>query len=306
MNGMEIHFSGEAHELPQAGDSLKNNDVPSENDVHLFLEAMDRETPPGESGRSVPDHDPNTQEASLPRTEGNSPYSSEIPPHAPVKEDSCMRVETELENVYLRRMNDASGMAQFPAERFPDGAGRSAAAERSRWENAPPEHSGDETAIADQDDGFRNPSPISVQDMFRGAMSPVDAMFAGSTEQVSGAPQTDMKLLESMVERILVSAPEQGGQEVRLAIQSDALRSTEITIRRDAEGRLSVVLHSADQAAFQTLVSAQGGLKQILESNEKAEVRVSVTGDARDAHPEENDSRQRSRGYFTQYGQDEQ
>ncbi|MBO6003301.1 MAG: hypothetical protein J6P53_07395, partial [Mailhella sp.] len=248
-----------------------------------------------------------TQGATLTQADGSSPRADDTPPHAPGKEGSGMKIETELEDIYLRRMNEASGMAHAHAGQSPDSrAERAAAAERSEWKDGSTERSRQGTAEADLDDVIQRTAPMSVQDMFRGAMSPVDAMFAGSTEQISTAPGPDMELLENVVERILVSAPEQGGQEVRLSIHSDALRSTEITIRRDAEGRLSVGMDSADQATFQTLVSAQGELKKILEASEKAEVRVTVTGGARDAHPEQNDSRQRSRGYFAQYGQDEQ
>ena len=262
---------------------------------------------PRGSENAAPGQRAGMQEAPLPPADGSSPRAYETPPHAPVKEGSGMKIETELEDIYLRRMNEASGMAHAHAGQSPDSrAERAAAAERSEWKDGSMERSRLGTAEADQDDGIQRPAPMSVQDMFRGAMSPVDAMFAGSTEQVSTAPGPDMELLENVVERILVSAPEQGGQEVRLSIQSDALRSTEITIRRDAEGRLTVGMDSADQATFQTLVSAQGELKKILEASEKAEVRVTVTGGARDAHPEQNDSRQRSRGYFAQYGQDEQ
>jgi type III secretion system needle length determinant len=164
-----------------------------------------------------------------------------------------------------------------------------------RQEKTPKQGQGSDTAQQEA---------MSLQDMFKGTMNPFEMMFSGKVDAPSQTPppSLDQGQIEKMVERILVSAPEQGGQEVRLSINSDALRNTEIIIHRDAEGALSVSLSSADHNSFQTLVSSQSGLKQMLEANEKAEVRVSVT---EGSQQEQNDSNQRSRGYM-QYGPDEQ
>ena len=98
--------------------------------------------------------------------------------------------------------------------------------------------------------------------------------------------------LNMLVERILVSAADNGTQEVRLILNERVLTGTEIILSRDLSGQLVVALHCADASTFQTLVASQFDLKQMLETREIAPVQVSV-----DIHHEGNDSQQRSRGY---------
>lgn len=146
------------------------------------------------------------------------------------------------------------------------------------------------------EDGENMPSPFSLS----GMSSPLNSIFSGRMEQTAPVPpalELDESRLEQLVERILVSTPEQGGNEVRLSLGSQALPGTEIIIRRDAGGMLSVALNTTDQASFQTLVSARDELKRLLEAQERSGVRVDVNSGA-DA--EDNDSRRRSRGYVTE------
>ena len=137
-----------------------------------------------------------------------------------------------------------------------------------------------------------------------GMTSPLESLFAGRMEQAAptAAPtesteSPDMTELETLVERILVSTPEQGGHEVRLSLGSHALPDTEITLQRDMDGRLFVTLSSSDASSFQTLVSAHDSLKSMLEKLENGSVRVMVT---QDSGREENDSGRRSRTYMTE------
>lgn len=145
-----------------------------------------------------------------------------------------------------------------------------------------------------------SPAP-DASAVLSGMTNPLESLFSGRMEEAAppapaaqGPEQAD---LEKLVERILVSTPEQGGHEVRLSLGSHALPSTEITLHRDMTGMLSVTLSSSDASSFQTLVSAQDSLKSMLESLEKGNVRVEVT---RDSGREDNDSGRRSRTYMTE------
>ncbi|MBO4312323.1 MAG: hypothetical protein J5828_04935, partial [Desulfovibrionaceae bacterium] len=138
----------------------------------------------------------------------------------------------------------------------------------------------------------------SLHSLFSEMARRAEPMPAAGAAQASTAPEgpahADQTMLENMVERILVSAPEQGSHEVRLTLNAQFLHGTDIVLNRDAAGALSVTLQANDPSAFQTLVAAQGELKQLLETQERAEVRVTVTDNT---PQEQNDSRQHSRGY---------
>lgn len=138
---------------------------------------------------------------------------------------------------------------------------------------------------------------VSVSDMFSGMMSPLDSIISGHVQQAETAqpPQLEQDRLESMVDRILVSAPDDGGREVRLTLNTQALKDTEIIIHRDVSGTLSITLQANDRSVFQTLVASQGELKQMLETQEKGEVRVTVNSDAQGG---QNDTNRRSSGYM--------
>ena len=135
-----------------------------------------------------------------------------------------------------------------------------------------------------------------------GSMSnPLENLFSQRmpVQAEAASPQHEPPCMdiEKIVSSILVSSPEAGGHEVRLTLENHVLPHTEIMIRRDNDGMLSVTLTSTDAASFQTLVAAQGSLKSMLESMEKNDVRVVVSQTAENGR-EENDTGKRSRGYM--------
>ncbi len=145
----------------------------------------------------------------------------------------------------------------------------------------------------------------ALRDLFSGMMRQAESLVAGRSEQTTAsasANAAEQPQLEQLVERILVSAPDQNGQEVRITLSSQTLQGTDIILHRGVGGELTVILQTSDPAAFQTLVSSQGDLKQLLEAQEKGEVRVTVAGDTQQ---EQNDSNRRSRGYSS-YENDDQ
>ena len=146
-------------------------------------------------------------------------------------------------------------------------------------------------------------SDTPLQELFSmGSMSnPLENLFSQRMPvQAEAAPpqhEAPGMDIEKLVDRILVSSPEAGGHEVRLTLENHVLPHTTIMIRRDNDGMLSVTLTSTDASSFQTLVSAQGSLKSMLDSMEKNDVRVVVSQTAENGR-EENDTGKRSRGYM--------
>ncbi len=133
-----------------------------------------------------------------------------------------------------------------------------------------------------------------------GMTSPLESLFSGRMEQMTQAQDAgplEQGDLQQLVDRILVATPEDGGNEVRLTLGSQILPDTEIILHRDMDGMLSVTLSSSNASSFQTLVSSQGTLQDMLERLEKRSVHVDVL---RDSGREENDTGRRSRGYMTE------
>ena len=147
--------------------------------------------------------------------------------------------------------------------------------------------------------------------------NPMSALFSQGSmgsflSQLEGAPQAakpeaaprlDPQEVQQIADRILVSAPSGGAQEVRITPNSGLLPGTEIIVTRDAAGMLQVSVKTTDETAFQTLVGAQNNLKDALQSKETMPVRVVI--DSQQAGAEDNDSRRRSAGLFEQYGTEE-
>ena len=131
-----------------------------------------------------------------------------------------------------------------------------------------------------------------------GMTSPLESLFSGRMEQMTQARDAgplEQGDLQQLVDRILVATPEDGGNEVRLTLGSQILPDTEIILHRDMDGMLSVTLNSSNASSFQTLVSSQGTLQDMLESLEKRSVHVEVL---RDSGREDNDTGRRSHGYM--------
>ena len=125
---------------------------------------------------------------------------------------------------------------------------------------------------------------------------------AQAPTEADGAQKSilDPDSLNNLVSRILVNSPESGRAEVRLMLNDNVLRGTEISISRDLSGQLSVQISCKDPSSFQTLVASRNDLQQTLEQQERQTVNVTMT-DSTDAG--ENDTRQRSRGLDTdEYG----
>ena len=125
---------------------------------------------------------------------------------------------------------------------------------------------------------------------------------AQAPAQADGAQKSilDPDSLNNLVSHILVNSPESGRAEVRLMLNDNVLRGTEISISRDLNGQLSVQISCKDPSSFQTLVASRNDLQQTLEQQERQTVNVTMT-DSTDAG--ENDTRQRSRGLDTdEYG----
>ncbi|WP_446424042.1 hypothetical protein [Mailhella sp.] len=118
------------------------------------------------------------------------------------------------------------------------------------------------------------------------------AMFAESVEQDAALPALSGPELDMLVEHILASRPDDSGAEVRLFLGGEMLKGTEIVIRRDSLGLLSVQLHAHEAAAFQTLVASRNDLADALERFESNAVRVTIE------YGGDSDAERRSRGLF--------
>lgn len=100
-------------------------------------------------------------------------------------------------------------------------------------------------------------------------------------------------LVNKMVDRILVSDPAKGQQEVRLTFNDAALKGTDVTLSRATDGQLMVKLDTTDKASYQTLVGAQDSLRAALErTGQNVRVEASLSSEQQD-----NNSNQRSKGY---------
>lgn len=86
------------------------------------------------------------------------------------------------------------------------------------------------------------------------------------------------KLANELVEKILVSDPKYtSGSEVRLTLgQNSGLSGTEIILRRDLDGLLSVVINAHNQDQFKKLVSVRNDLNRALEKHESSRLRLEI------------------------------
>jgi type III secretion system needle length determinant len=135
-----------------------------------------------------------------------------------------------------------------------------------------------------------------------GMSNPFEALFANKMQQVvSSALQAEHSphelntLASKLVDRILVSEPNAAQQEVRISVSNDIMPNTEICLRRDGSGQLSIVITSENASSFQTLVAEQHTLRQLLEKQEGAAVRVTIQ---QGTEGEDADARKHSRGQY--------
>lgn len=107
--------------------------------------------------------------------------------------------------------------------------------------------------------------------------APVERETGPASVQAAAAEaRLDREELEALTSRILVSVPDAEGHEVRLTLSEPPLEGTEICVRRDSLGQLSVTIIAGDPNAFQTLVEAQGDLAGSLQACERDPVSIRV------------------------------
>jgi type III secretion system needle length determinant len=137
-------------------------------------------------------------------------------------------------------------------------------------------------------------------------VSSIPTTPATSVDVAAPAPRmATAEMVGQLVDQILVSHPDQlGEQEVRLMVKNSVLPDTEIRLSRGTDGLLNVTLTTGRNDAFQTLVDAQTELKQILDAQEKREVRITVV-DARGAEAEDGGRDRRSRSHAAYMSNDD-
>lgn len=137
----------------------------------------------------------------------------------------------------------------------------------------------------------------SLASLFQSMSMPMDSLFSQMTQSTTAtsAPTSEInQLTTTLAERILVSDPKGGEQEVRIMLNDSTLRGTEIRITRTPEGMLNLTLATDNASSFQTLVGAQDSLKQKLEQMEKSDVRVTVMDESQQ---NDNNENRRSAGF---------
>lgn len=112
------------------------------------------------------------------------------------------------------------------------------------------------------------------------------------------------ELIDTLVDRILLSQSKDGSSEIRISLNNSTLPDTEIRLVRGNDGQLTVHMLTNSASSFQTMVAAQDTLRLRLEQQEM-NVRVEVSSQT---EQENNDSRRQSRGYMEEHyekGKDE-
>lgn len=107
-------------------------------------------------------------------------------------------------------------------------------------------------------------------------------------------------LVRTLVSQMLVSAPGAAQGEVRLTLGPEGLSATTICLLRGPDGMLTVDITAGRRDSFQTLVAAQGRLREGLEKMESVPVRITVSEGWTGAG---DDDPRRSRGQYL--GEDE-
>jgi hypothetical protein len=128
------------------------------------------------------------------------------------------------------------------------------------------------------------------------------------------APRLDGDTLAGLVDRILVSAADaRGGAEVRLSLRQDVLPGTEVRIRREEGGEVSILFVTQDVRAERLLLSGRlDSLHDALSEKFPGGVRVAVaqpdgeptaearpaSGDRGESGDQPRDGRSRGRDLF--------
>lgn len=141
-----------------------------------------------------------------------------------------------------------------------------------------------------------SPSPAALMEsLFGQRMATADATASATLDEAG----TMGDMVDTLVERILVSEPDTGNPEVRITLGDGVLSGTELSLSRAPDGQLFVRLFCSEFAAFQTAVGARDALRAALErSGENVRVEVTRSGGSDDAGGgNEGDSRRRSAMY---------
>ncbi len=154
---------------------------------------------------------------------------------------------------------------------------------------------GTERERSRSDDGRDAPAPPAGHAAGPGAPALAGEAFPVQAAGPALGPGDIDALVESLVSRMLVSAPGAAQSEVRLTLGPDTLPATTIRLVRGADGMLAVTITAGRPDSFQTLVAAQGPLREALEKMENGPVRVTVAEGGAGA---EDDSSRRSRGRY--------
>lgn len=104
----------------------------------------------------------------------------------------------------------------------------------------------------------------------------------------------DTEMQEKLIESILVSQPNEKGQEIRIKLNADILLDTEIRLIKHLDGKLSIEMFTQNANSFQTLVTNQFKLKERLEQLNKHDISININNYTQN----ENDTNQQSRGYI--------
>ena len=197
----------------------------------------------------------------------------------------------EINSQRLQRADSGAQTEKGGTPREPDSASK----EKFEWVMERDSEQGSGRGGEGKSGDSAAPSPSSLMESLFGArLGGMGDTSAGSVRATPSASGDVSELVDTLVERILVSEPGRGNPEIRITLGDGALSGAERTLTRAADGQLFVRLSCADAAAFQTAVGAQDSLRAALEhAGENARVEV-TRGDAEGGN--EGDSRRRSRG----------
>ena len=201
--------------------------------------------------------------------------------------------------VNSQRLQQADAAMQAHAAKAPQEAGT---ASKERFERAMGQaaEQGSGSGMEKEPGKAAAPSPSALMESLFGshlAAAPENPAASVQTPLAASRPSTDVdSLVNTLVERILVSEPGKGSPEIRITLGEGALAGTELSLTRAADGQLCVSLSCQDEASFQTAVGARDSLLSALERSE-GNVRVDVTRGGGAEGGDEGDSRRRSRGF---------
>jgi type III secretion system needle length determinant len=177
---------------------------------------------------------------------------------------------------------------------------RDRALNKERFEDAYRGEVGGQKKEGIKETGDKGGDPASLSSLFQNRFPETETAgraLADATLEASPAPAAPALDSEKMVSRILVSDPVHSpNNQVRLSLNDSFLPGTEVLIRRDNDGLLTVSFTSSDAGSLQTLLAARPALKEALDQTENREVRLTIVG-GDDASGDGDARDRRSKGY---------